>query len=435
MADEQVDGPSDSFIGKYYTRLRIGKYKSSNPFKESTFGEGSIYVYLPLPSYLADENTIGYSPVNLEAVGDIMGEGSTLDDILLRTGGNMISGGLGMVTGKVGSDIVKGLFPAEKINSYIQQTTGVAPNPNPSVAFQGPMLRNFSYKWSFYPKNKKESEKINSNIKLLKSRALPTFNKKPSTILNYPYMCQLNFFPWDDPKKSKAMVDDHDHGWTENSIIRYKRCFMDNVTVRYNPYGTQAFFEDSNLPVSYELSISFKEIEYMVGQDWDSSFDPGYKEFNSIKAIFNGVAKVVGTAFGTVSGVAEGLVKDTSDIFNGPTNDVPPTPQSTTDQKSTIYDSVGKLGVGDNPLGYVVTPVGKQSNQENNILYSISRTDDGYYIATSTPTLDDTGSVSYSLVSQKYGSKEEVNAMIKGLEGVYIAPLAPVDNKLIVVGQ
>jgi hypothetical protein len=156
------------------------------------------------------------------------------------------------------------LFPAEQITSAVQQASGLAPNPNPSIAFQGPVLRDFSYTWAFYPKSKEESEAIDRLIKILKRRALPkNWANKSAAILEYPDMCQLNFYPWDTGGVAPWF-------WSNNSILRYKKCVMQGVNANYNPFGTPAFFEGSNLPVSYQLTISFREIEYMLSHDWES---------------------------------------------------------------------------------------------------------------------------------------------------------------------
>jgi hypothetical protein len=148
----------------------------------------------------------------------------------------------------------------------VQQLTGLAPNPNPSVAFQGPILRDFSYTWAFYPKSRDESEKIQGLIKVLKRSALPRHSAVNSaSILDYPDMVQINFYPWDtggDPKN---------WGWTDKSIIRYKKCFMQSVNVNYHPFGTPAFFEGTNLPVTYRVTIAFRETEYMLSEDWKNT--------------------------------------------------------------------------------------------------------------------------------------------------------------------
>jgi hypothetical protein len=100
-------------------------------------------------------------------------------------------------------------------------------------------------------------------INILKRSALPRNTVKNSAaILDYPDLVQVNFYPWD------SGYEKSDWGWGENSIIKYKKSFMQSVNVNYHPFGTPAFFENTKLPVSYQINISFREAEYMLSDDW-----------------------------------------------------------------------------------------------------------------------------------------------------------------------
>ena len=304
VQSSKASNPTGSAIGKYYTRLRIGKYERPHPFTPSEIKEGLLTVFLPLPDQLSDSTTVKYTETPLESVGDFINNpGEMIPTLAFRKIGAAIEAGASgfsgaATTAKTGSSSagdfmqkqLSSIIPAEKINSAIQQDMGMAPNPNPSVMFQGPTLRTFAFSWSFYPKNAQESESISDLIKKLKARALPTFNKgKNFSVLNYPYMCQLNFYPWD--KGGTGAFH-----WSKNSIIKIKKCFMDSVSVKYNPFGTPAFFEGTNLPISYQLTISFKEIEYMTGRDWDEDYankaENLYGQFNTI-GLLGGVAATI----------------------------------------------------------------------------------------------------------------------------------------------
>ena len=266
----------------YYTRLSIGPYKKDDAFKQASF-DTNLVVHLPLPTEMRDDTTVSYTNVNLETVGDaFLGRDSNqmVNAAVLRNIGNLTSAGLSAtgrgftqalagradVVGALGGafmNTVQSLLPPEQVGSAIQQKYGAAPNPNPSVQFQGPVLRDFTLSWAFYPKNKNESRAINDLIKKLKGRALPSNNEgNGGAILNYPHVCQLNFFPWDTEGTGS-------NGWSDNSIIKIKKCFMSGVNVNYNAFGTPGFFEGTRLPISYQLTISFKEIEYLLADDWD----------------------------------------------------------------------------------------------------------------------------------------------------------------------
>ena len=168
----------------YYTRLSIGPYEKNDAFKQATFTT-KLVVQLPLPTEMRDDTTVSYTNVNLETVGDaFLGRNSQqmVNAAVLRNIGNLTTGALsasgrgftGALTGRgapaelMGAlggafmNTVSSLLPAEQVASAIQQKAGAAPNPNPSVQFQGPVLRDFTLSWAFYPKNKEESETINA---------------------------------------------------------------------------------------------------------------------------------------------------------------------------------------------------------------------------------------------------------------------------------
>jgi hypothetical protein len=281
-------GIPGSFLGKYYMRIAIGRYQRPKPFGSPTL-DAKLFIFLPLPRALADSTSVGYSDQNLETMGDFMNSAASVQAIGLRQGGNLatgVAGGLARIAGALGLNpvskavgaVTQGLnsiLPTDTITSAIQQVAGLAPNPNPSVAFTGPILRTVNYDWSLYPKNKNESIAIQRMIRALKRSALPkNATDKSAAVLGYPDVCQLNFYPWDKGGSGEW-------GWVDatedraGSIIKYKKCVMQNVQVSYAAGGAAvSFFEGTNLPTSYELSIEFKEIEYMLSKDWDKGTLP-----------------------------------------------------------------------------------------------------------------------------------------------------------------
>lgn len=272
-------GPSNSYLGIYYCRLMLGKYQRTRPFEPQNWSPEKTLL-LPLPQELFDETRAEFSDMGLEAVGNIMNldVATGLGAAALKSVGDVTAGlasaTLAGVGGNVGSKIGEKLAGAagitpERITSAVQQQIGMAPNPNPSVQFTGPSLRDFSFSWVFYPKSARESENIDYMIRVLKAAALPSHTFTNSTaILNYPDLCQINFFPWDSGGNNNGW------GWSDKSIIRIKKCFIKSVRVSYSDQGTPAFFEGTQLPIMYRLSISLQETEYMLANDWGSDKTP-----------------------------------------------------------------------------------------------------------------------------------------------------------------
>jgi len=286
MANETL-GISGSYLGEYYMSISMGPYSRPKPFSSSEFKTSTI-IYLPLPAELRDDVIVNYSGQDLNTVGDafngavVSGAGAAA----LRNSGSMVSGGasrlmnagvgalagsalgagFGDAAGAAAGSATSDLFPPEQVTSAIQQSLGVAPNPNPSIMFTGPQLREFTFSWTLYARSPEESAKIRFLINTLKKRALPENTITGSAaILSYPYMCQVNFYPWDG-SASRSITSPW--GWTERSIIKMKKCVIASVNTNYNPSNVPAFFHDTKEPVATQLTINFKEIEYMLSNDY-----------------------------------------------------------------------------------------------------------------------------------------------------------------------
>jgi len=271
----------NSSLGRYYCKLTFGPYERPSPFDKSEW-KPDTHVVLPLPTNLMDITSVLYGTADLGAVGDIINGG--LGNVngfaaggaatLLRQSGalssaainslapNMVRSKMNRITNSV-LRMVGSEFSSDKITSALQQSLGVSPNPNPSVMFQGPHLREFQFSWTFSAKNQAESNAIKKLIKTLKTKALPrNFFKGEVSILEYPDICQLNFYPWDG-----ELTQQNEWGWSQDSIIRIKKCVMSNVSVQYNPSNVPAFFVSED-PVVVRIDIAFKEIEYILSNDW-----------------------------------------------------------------------------------------------------------------------------------------------------------------------
>lgn len=305
---------TDSLIGQYYMTIKAGPYQRPKPFSAASW-KPVKHIVLPLPAELREDTASEFTSTNLMTVGDIVNldlatgvgagalrqSGTVLNKILTAGAGSVPNvAGIGDALAGIAND----LFPADQITSAIQQAIGVAPNPNPSVAFQGPHLREFSMSWTFFPRSRKESERIQTTIKSLKKWALPARSVTGSTaILDYPWLVQINFYPWDKGGSADRW------GWSDNSIVRYKKCFMSSVNVNYNPSNVPAFFKGEGgkpgLPVVIQLSISFKEVEYFLSEDFGGSTGAG-----------SGIIEKISSQASSFKGNSSQIQKGVEDILN-----------------------------------------------------------------------------------------------------------------------
>lgn len=273
-------------VGPYYCMLRLSDYVRPSPF-EDIKRENTWSLVLPIPTELREESPTDWSTPSMMSVGDLQNGdlAGGAQAAILRNSGEMIAAAGGMAssaastllperlqkTGAMDSlnQSLGNLFPAENITTAVQQYFGVAPNPNQTVAFQGPQLRSFNFSWTFNPRNKDESKRYQKILNKLRSRSLPTLTSADSTaVLRYPSIVQMNFYPWDSMGTS-IPGSSPKYGWSSESIIKMKTCVISNVSVNYAPGNIPAFFEGTRLPTVIQLSISLREIEYMLGNDYD----------------------------------------------------------------------------------------------------------------------------------------------------------------------
>lgn len=256
---------------RFYCTLSLADYKRPNPFSTGEYVPNRIFK-LPLPQELRDDTAVGYDNVNLQLVGDIINGnvGAGLAAEVMRQGGDVVSSlfsSIPFVGGMVGQAL-----PGDALGSALSQSIGAAPNPNPSVAFSGPILRDYTLTWTFMPNNDQEARAVRFIIQHLKMSSLPKNSITASAaILGYPRTCQLNFFPWDTGGGGK-------YGWSQYSIIRAKPAFMASVNVNYTSGAAPAFFHnEQKTPVITQLTINFKEIEYHLRHDWSGDGSKVFK--------------------------------------------------------------------------------------------------------------------------------------------------------------
>lgn len=280
---------------KYFCTLRFQKYDRPSPFSLAIHYDEAKYI-LPLPQSINDTVVSKWSGDSLNVVGDIQngdaaGGGisaiyrqlGTLTNGLVtmaaRAGLSGAAAGMGasgkgvagMIKGAVGA--VDATLPADSIQNAIESSMGIAPNPNVTLLFKGPQLREFDFRWIFYPKNTTESQTIHKMIRDIKARMLPaTALLSSAALLKYPNMCIINFYPWDDDSYARQQggnTTDPLLCHTTESIVLIKRCAITSCNVNYGPGGQQSsFYAGTSKPTVIEMTLKLSEMEYLLSNDY-----------------------------------------------------------------------------------------------------------------------------------------------------------------------
>ena len=244
-------------------------------------------IILPMPSSIVDTNQVNYSDDSLDAItAKVAGlAGGLMNTSLFDANKNLdLSGALSRARRTLNETLnensadfasVKSLITANlaaqagslvgltnlSLNQVLARTTGEIVNPNMELLFNGPTIRNFSFTFKLTPREKKEAEQIKLIIRSLKKHMSPRNNQ--GLFLSSPHVFELRY---------KQGIKDHQY------LHRFKRCALQNMSVNYTGENVYATYDDG-APVSTILSLSFKELEPIYAEDYDSSGKEGEPDY------------------------------------------------------------------------------------------------------------------------------------------------------------
>lgn len=255
----------------YHMIFEFAKYERPNPKKQSTL-QPLQTIIMPMPdgSGINDHQSFGWNTApmgmvgvgyeNLATVGtmasDIANASGSTDKIkaLMRQGTDVgayiASSALQTLGGGVGSNLA----------TLGGQVLGATVNPGLSTFFEGIRFRNFSFTWTFAPKDETESLLIRRIINAFKVNSLPTFSST-SAILNYPLIVKPQYSLNSDPDNPGYITD-------------FRYCAITDISVRYSPQGeAPSFYSGTHAPVFINCTIALQEIEYQLADSYKGKRD------------------------------------------------------------------------------------------------------------------------------------------------------------------
>lgn len=169
---------------------------------------------------------------------------------VLGAGAGALGAGAKIIAGKLGGG--DGLLGT--MAQQAGRSAGLALNPVTEVAYTKPGVRAHAFEFTMIPRNPEETSVIQQIISTLTSSSMPTeVDNTLGMILNYPHICEVSFHA---PK-----------GWRIPGVIGIPDSFIQNVTFIANPVGGGRLMSDGT-PVSYKLSVTFKELKSMTREDY-----------------------------------------------------------------------------------------------------------------------------------------------------------------------
>ena len=218
-----------------------------------------------MPSNVQDGNSVSYSDSKLD--GLTASVYNAIDQNILSD--NQTENSIGRLTGAIGDATAAVLTQAGQvftrslaaraanipfggnlsIGQVLARERGEILNPNMELLFNGITLRSFRFSFKMTPRDHNEAENIRYIINTLKRTMAP---KGSGTFLQTPDMYQLTY---------KKGVETHPY------LNMFKQCFLTDMAVNYTGEGVYATYSDGS-PISYNLDLSFKEIEPVYANDY-----------------------------------------------------------------------------------------------------------------------------------------------------------------------
>ena len=230
-------------------------FKSRSAAKGRTIGA----VTLPIPGGVNDKNQTAWGTGTMTPVQ--IATSNAVKTFLGESGEKAIEEAkesLGVV-GKNQKDVKAGLAAmfTEQLTGtkdILARTEGAVMNPNMELLFSGPSLRSFSFSWKLSPRDERESMTIMRIIRMFKQSMAPKTTES-QLFLKAPNTYKLEFV---SPAGMRG---------THRFLPKVKECAMVDFGVNYTPDGSYMTYDNSSM-VSYEMAMSFQEIEPVYNNDY-----------------------------------------------------------------------------------------------------------------------------------------------------------------------
>ena len=217
-------------------------------------------VILPVPGGIQDTNSVQWAGQNMNAIDAELAR-LALDGI---TGGaNKFFSTLEQQANKLAqnnAEVSTGLGAAfagaasGTGGQLLTRTTGAVINPNLELLFSGPALRTFSFQFKLNAREAAESREIVKILRFFKQGSAAQ-KSKSHLFLKSPHTFQIQY------------LHRGPEGDENRFMNKIKECALQSVAVNYTPEGNYATFDDGAM-TSYELTLSFSELEPVFNNDY-----------------------------------------------------------------------------------------------------------------------------------------------------------------------
>jgi hypothetical protein len=221
-------------------------------------------VYLPIQSGITDNNSVNWNQGELNAVDyEKVAASKAIQTNDVKKYIDSFVGRVKNASADARTKEAITLYLAGKATSttgLLSRFGGAVLNPNLELLFQGPTLRPFDFNFKLSPRDRNEAETVKQIIRAFKQFSSPG-TAVSNLFLTAPPVFQIKYIRGSNGNAAHP------------SLNLIKTCALKNMSVDYTPDGSYATYSDeTNTMVSYNMSLSFQELEPVTQADYDTNF-------------------------------------------------------------------------------------------------------------------------------------------------------------------
>ena len=227
-------------------------------------------VALYLPAAVSDNTTAGYDGMETGILGLVAAGGGAFMDAMKNqdyvAAASTLVGGVQAVAQQalktVGAEIVGGLTNTdpEAVAGLAAKAFGQAENPYIEMIFKQMSLRDFTYDFTFSPRNQKETEEVQSIIKLFRFHMAPELKGNNHRYLTLPSTFDIHYM----------YQYDRENAAENNFYSKISTCVLSSCNVNYTPTGVKSFSDGA--PTQITMALGFKETELLTKEKINQGF-------------------------------------------------------------------------------------------------------------------------------------------------------------------
>ena len=221
-----------------------------------TYVSDSVVIYMP-PEGMKFNQSASYEAMETGLAGDVaQGVGGVLNDTGFKAKLQAAAKGTTAVVQELVKEAgfgVASLIPGfENSKDLYNKYKGQAKNPNLESIFKAVPFREFSFPFTFAPKNEKEKDAVHKILQLFRFHMLPEQQSSANGYFNVPSEFQITY-----------MYRDNENAY----LPRISRCVLKQCDVDYAPEGVVSTLtpdERGAPPTLISMNLTFGETEIMT---------------------------------------------------------------------------------------------------------------------------------------------------------------------------